>query len=287
MVITQKNSNRINDNTEKTISLQNAESNIGGGKITFADIDVLKKYPKADTVNIMGLHQDTFEYFIRNYGGQLKKIDFFKNKCVEDLSLLGTLPNLEYVSFYYNQRVTQLWDMSLNLSLKNLHVANFKKLHSIKNIETAPSLENFEIDYSIRSTMVIDSLKSLSKTGIRDLKFYGMKIIDEDFSFIPEIKFLEIFDFGSDLLPTEKIAWIVANRPDIQGYSLCSMREFWYYNEQTKQCDKPGVFVVGKRKPTLTRGEDDEKIEKYRKNFDILVNKYKGLPYAEAFPIKI
>jgi hypothetical protein len=234
----------------------------------------------------MGLQQDTFEYFIRNYGDQLRTIDFFKNKRIEDLSLLGTLPNLEYVSFHYNQRVTQLWDMSRNFALKGLYISDFKRLHSIKNIETAPGLEIFQIDYAICSTMVIDSLKFLSNTGIRDLKFYGMKIEDEDFSFVTEMKYLEVFDFGSDLLPTEKVAWIVANRPDIQGYSLRSIQEFWYYNDQTKECDKPGVFVVGKRKPTLTRGENDEKIEKYMQNFNLLVNKYKGVPYAEAFPTK-
>jgi hypothetical protein len=270
--------------TENTIFLHNEEADIGGGKITISDIDKLKKHPEADSVKIMGLRQDTFEYFIQNYGRQLKKIYFFKNKFIEDLSLLGTLNDLEYVSFYHNQRVTQIWDMSGNDALKGLSISDFTRLHSIENIETAPNLEYFEIGNAIWSNMVIDSFQLLSDTGIRYLKFSGKKIEDEDLSFITKMKHLEQFDFAVNLFPTEKVAWIMANRPDIQGYSLCPMREFYYYNEQTEQCDKPGVFIVGKRKPTLTIGEDDKKIEKYKKDFKLLVNKYKGLSYEKAFP---
>ena len=76
---------------------------IGGGRISVFDIDKLKDYPDADVVTISGLHQDTFEYFIKTYGKQLRAIRFFKNKFIEDLSLLGTLPQLEYVYFFANQ----------------------------------------------------------------------------------------------------------------------------------------------------------------------------------------
>lgn len=80
--------------------LHQENMDIGGGKISFADIDRMKDYPNEEVVIISGLRQDTFEYFIKTYGKQLKAIRFFKNKFVEDLSLLGTLPQLEYVSFF-------------------------------------------------------------------------------------------------------------------------------------------------------------------------------------------
>lgn len=53
---------------------------IGGGKLTKEDIDELKNHPQTDTLSIMGLHQDTFEYFIKTYGKQLKAIRFLKIK---------------------------------------------------------------------------------------------------------------------------------------------------------------------------------------------------------------
>ena len=68
---------------------------IGGGRISIPEIDVLAEHPEAEAVRISGLRQDTFEYFIQTYGQRLRAIHFFKNKLVEDWSLLGTLPKLE------------------------------------------------------------------------------------------------------------------------------------------------------------------------------------------------
>ena len=50
----------------------------------FEVIDVLKKYPYLHTVTVAGLHQDTFEYFIRKYGEQLHAIRFFKICLISD-----------------------------------------------------------------------------------------------------------------------------------------------------------------------------------------------------------
>ncbi|MDD2502860.1 MAG: internalin [Clostridia bacterium] len=266
--------------------IRNSNADITGGKTTIDDIDVLKDYPNLDTLTIMGLSQDTFEYFIHKYGYQLEAIRFFKNKFVEDLSLLGTLPNLEFVYFFHNQRVTQLWDMRKNYSLKGLSISDFSRLNSIKNIETAPNIEYFEIGDAIWSTSIIDTFNCLSNTNIKHLSFSGKKIIDEDLSFITEMKALKVFDFATNLYPTEKVAWIMANRPDISGFSLCPTREYMGYNNETNKCDIPSLFIVGKRKPSLTIGKDDNRIRKYIQSFDSLVEKYRGMSYIEAFSDK-
>lgn len=65
--------------THNFLWLCEENADIGGGKITVADIDRLKNYPDAEVVTISGLQQDTFEYFIKTYGKQLKAIRFFKN----------------------------------------------------------------------------------------------------------------------------------------------------------------------------------------------------------------
>lgn len=73
---------------------------VGGGIITIDEIDVLRDYPYLDVITISGLKQDTFEYFINHYGKQFKAIRFFKNKLVNDWSLLGTLENLEFIYYF-------------------------------------------------------------------------------------------------------------------------------------------------------------------------------------------
>ena len=139
--------------THTCLWLREEKMDIGGGKISIADIDKLKEYPGTEVVTISGLRQDTFEYFIQTYGRQLKAISFFKNKFVEDWSLLGTLPDVEYLQFFANQRIH---------SLTGLCIEDFSNLSSIDGIQTAPALKDFRIGNAIWSTMVLDSLAPLA-----------------------------------------------------------------------------------------------------------------------------
>lgn len=259
--------------------LREEQMDIGGGKISVADIDKLKNFPETDVVTISGLRQDTFEYFIQTYGSQLKAISFFKNKFIEDWSLLGTLPDLEYLSFFANQRITSLWDMSANRSLTGLCIEDFSRLSSIEGIQSAPALREFRIGNAIWSTMILDSLMPLANCRIERLGFSGRAIADDDFSFLSDMPDLKQFDFPTNMLSTEQVAWIAANFPQLEGYALQAKID-------TDLSDAPGVIIVGKRKPALKINGNEKRIEKYLRAFEELKKKYKGMPYKIAFPEK-
>ncbi len=265
--------------THTCLWLRQEKMDIGGGTISTEDIDKLKDYPNTDVVTISGLHQDTFEYFLKTYGNQLKAIRFFKNKFIEDWSLLGTLPNLEYLYFFANQRITSLWDMSKNVSLTGLCIEDFTKLSSVEGIATAPSLKEFRIGNAILSTMVIDSLMPLANTNIEKFMFCGKSIIENDFSFLSDMPSLKQFDFPTNMLPTEQVAWIVANFPNLEGYALKANIEFAAASDHAAE-----VLIVGKRKPILPVESNEKRIEKYIQNFEALKKKYVGIPYKMAFP---
>ena len=114
--------------THTCLWLREEKMDIGGGKISIADIDKLKEYPGMEVVTISGLRQDIFEYFIQTYGRQLKAISFFKNKFVEDWSLLGTLPDVEYLQFFANQRIHSLIGLCIEdfPNLSSIDVTGFK-----------------------------------------------------------------------------------------------------------------------------------------------------------------
>ena len=270
--------------THSCIWLREEKMDVGGGKITTADIDRLKAYPNAEVVTISGLRQDTFEYFIKTYGKQLKAIRFFKNKFVEDLSLLGTLPQLEYVYFFANQRVTSLWDMTGNTSLSGLAIEDFSRLTSIKRIETASVLKEFEIGNAIWSKMVIDSLMPLENTKIERLSFTGRAIEDNDLSFLETLSKLQKFDFPLNMFTTEQVAWIVANYPHVEGYALKAKHDCMLLDSNENKVLVPHAMIVGKRKPALKVEGNEERIQKYLDSFEKLKNKYKGVPYKMAFP---
>lgn len=261
--------------------LREANMDIGGGTISKEEIDSLTNYPDIDVVTISGLRQDTFEYFIKNYGKQLRAIRFFKNKFVEDWSLLGTLTQLEYVYFFFNQRISSLWNMRKNFSLTGLCIEDFSRLSSIKGIETAPSLKEFRLGNAVWNKMVIESLTPLANTGIEKFAFYGKSIIDNDYSFLANMPKLKQFDFATNLLTTEQVAWIVSNFPNLDGFALTATRECNLYDPSWNKV--PGTLIVGKRKPSMIIQGNEKRIERYVKNFELLKQKYKGVPYKQAF----
>ena len=271
--------------THNSLWLREENMDIGGGKITIAAIDKLKDFPDTEVVTISGLQQDTFEYFIKTYGKQLKAIRFFKNKFVEDLSLLGTLPHLEYVYFFANQRVTALWDMTENKSLSSLCIEDFSRLTSIRGVETAPALKEFRIGNAIWNTMVLDSLMPLSNSNIERLSFSGRAIGDNDFSFLETLPELKVFDFATNVFTTEQVAWIAANCPLAEGYALKPKLDCMLPDSNEHLVDVPKSIIVGKRKPILKVKGNEEKIQKYVDSFEKLKKKYKGMPYKVAFPM--
>ena len=265
--------------THSCLWLREEKMDISGGTISIEDIDKLKDYPDTDVVTISGLHQDTFEYFIKTYGMQFKAICFFKNKLVEDWSLLGTLSNLEYIHVFANQRISSLWDMSRNTALSGLCIMDFSKLDSIEGIGTAPALREFRIGNAVWSKMILKSLLPLANTNIEKFMFCGKSITENDYSFLANMPNLKQFDFPTNMLTTEQVAWIVANFPNLKGYALKAKLDFAATSDHAAE-----VLIVGKRKPMLTVENNEKRIEKYIQNFETLKKSYVGVPYKMAFP---
>ena len=247
---------------------------VTGGTIRREDIDLPAQYPEVRSVSASGLRQDTFVYFVQQYGRRLRYIDFFKNKLVEDWGLLGTLPELEGMHFFYNQRITSLWDMRGNTALKALVIEDFTRLHDLSGLETAPALEWFSIGDAVWSTTVIDSLSCCRGTDIRRLGFSGKAIRDMDLSFLREMPALEMFDFAPNFLTTEQVAWIVGNCPHLKGQSLAPVIGAAQHGK-----DAPAVMVVGKRKPTLPVEGNEQRIQRYIQRFEAAVEQYRGQPF--------
>ena len=118
--------NRKKGTSYTELFLHAPDMDVTGGRIRKCDIDELAKHPEVKSVTISGLDQETFAYFIHTYGKQLRFIQFFKNKKVEDWSLLGTLPELEGMMFFHNQKINRMWDMSGNVSLRAVVMGSFR-----------------------------------------------------------------------------------------------------------------------------------------------------------------
>ena len=245
-----------------------ANADVSGGVIRKEEIDRIAEYPEAKTVSIGGLRQDTFEYFIKTYGRQFRYINFFKNKGVEDWSLLGTLPELEALYWFHNQKITKFWDMSRNYALRALEISDFCKLHDLSGVEKAPALEWFGFGDVVWRTSELESLRPLKDTNIRRLSFSGKTIRDMDISFIPQMKSLEVFDFPTNLFTMEEVAWLAGKCPNVEGYALRPYIETKVYNPETNKADIPGVLLVGKRKPIIAIEGNEKRIANHVAKFN-------------------
>lgn len=219
----------------------------------------------------------TFEYFVETYGARLRYIHFFKNKMVEDLSPLGALPELEGFRFFYNQRVTRLWDMRGNKNLKFIDLTDFSRLHDLDGVQRAPALEWFSFGDRIWSTSVADSYRIFRGTGVRRLDFSGKAISDMDLSFVLDMPALEEINLPTNLFTTEQNAWVAANRPDVRGYSL---RPSIYFPKDN--IGEAYALIVGKRKPSINIAGNEERIRRYEARFQELAAQLKGAPWSSV-----
>lgn len=244
-------------------------NDVGGGKITKQEIDIIKDFPNAKSLKISGLNQETFEYLIGHYGQQFERIYFFKNKLVSDLFMLKDLKNLKYVYYFFNQRVTKLWDMTNNENLLGLELYDFSKLHSIEGIEKAPHLEHFSIGDEVWANTKIESLRPLIHSAVTHFEWWGKSVLDGDFRCLSQSKIREL-DLNVGHFAMDELAKIVASIPNLQGAATRPYRE----GSITENGIKTTYYYLCKGKRTLTQGKDDAKLQKYVEEFNKLVKDY-------------
>ena len=255
---------------------------VSGGRITEKEIDRLALYENKEAITISGLTQETFEYFIKTYGKELRAVRFFKNKMVEDWSLLGTLPDIEYIHWFYNQRITKLWDMSGNTHLKGLCISDFTRLKNLDGVEKAPALEWFSMRDSVWDNTEVESYTCFRNTNVKYLHFGGKNIIDKDVSFVKNMPKLMCFDFAPNLFETEKIVWIMTNCSEVKGCALHTFIDDFMYNSETGAYDIPALCLPGKGKRCF-KASDKAKMEKLQHELRQLMDKYRGRKYDEVF----
>ena len=245
--------------------------------LTLAQIDVLKDHPEATEVWIGSLTQETFEYFVDTYGQQFRVIHFWKCPLITDFSRLERLTQVEYLLFFWNQRVSHLWDLSRNVNLKGISFDDFTRLRTLEEIPLAPKLEELYFGDRIWNAFVAESLKPLARAEkLRSLRFTALRIVDNDITPLAEIPHLEVLEFPPKLFTIEQVAWLTSKLPHVRSSVLCP------YLRLNSPFDHEGilkdVLVIGKGKPFLNSYVDQDRLEKYETQFSTLVKQYTQEP---------
>lgn len=245
------------------------QKDVGGGETSIEEIDTIKKHPNAKSIIISGLNQKNFEYFIENYGKQFEAISFWKNKKIKDLSMLSKLENIKFINFFFNQKVTNLWDMEKNINLIGLSIHDFSKFHTINLIETAPSLDYFALGNRVYPKMEIESFKPIIKSTITHFSWYGNKVLDNDYICLSKSKINKL-DMDISKFTMEELALIVASFTSLTGSITIPYRQFGI----TEKNIETTYYYLCKGRRTLIKGKDDDKLKQYLDEYHRKLNEF-------------
>jgi hypothetical protein len=229
-------------------------------------------------LEITGLKQDGFDYFIEKYGSQFIEISFFKCPLIADLTKLESLSSIESLSFYWNQRATRLWDLSANTKLKSIALDDFTRLHRLDDLTLSPSLEVVRFGDKIWDSLVLETLSPLTSVrNLRRLSFSAKKILDDRVAPLASIQNLSELEFQSNMFSTEKVAWLTA-RIGSRVRSRMLAPFFTIENQIPSGNKNIDIFIVGKRKPSLDSVKDKTRIQKYVEKFNSMVEHFREHP---------
>lgn len=235
------------------------------------DVDYeMSKGKSKKIIEICGMNQKSFEYFVENYGEEYEFLSFFKCQLISDFSPLEKLKHLQGVSIYWNIRNSTLWDMSQNSELEYLWLDSTKKiaynpiaLRTAKRLKQVVFIGDMDTPYPMHSLEWMKDMESLENVYMRNIK-----LENRDTSILDSVPNLTRFDFPAGMFTTEEIAYMCAKYPHISGDSMCA------YN--TEDAILNDVRICGYRKPGLDLPKGQARLEKYIKEFDALVAKYKA-----------
>ena len=235
------------------------------------DVDYeMSKGKSKKVLEICGMEQKSFEYFVEKYGKEYEFLSFFKCQLISDFSPLEKLKHLQGVSIYWNIRNSTLWDMSQNPELEYLWLDTTKKiahnpiaLQKAKRLKQIVFIGDMDTPYPMSSLEWMRGMVSLERVYFRNIK-----LENRDTNVLDSVPSLRRFDFPAGMFTTEEIAYMCAKYPYIEGNSMGA------YN--TEDAILNDVRICGYRKPGLDLPKGQARLEKYIKEFDALVEKYKA-----------
>ena len=235
------------------------------------DVDYeMSKGKNRKILEICGMNQNSFEYFVEHYGEEYEFLSFFKCQLISDFSPLEKLKHLQGVSIYWNIRNSTLWDLSQNPEFEYLWLESTKKiaynpiaLQKAKSLRQVVFIGDMDTPYPMQSLEWMRGMESLDRVYMRNIK-----LENKDTSVLDSVPSLRRFDFPAGMFTTEEIAYMCAKYPHMEGSSLRA------YN--TEDAILNDVRVCGYKKPGLDLPKGQARLDKYIKEFDALVEKYKA-----------
>lgn len=266
---------------DKTTHLSLVEREHPEARITRRELDSIAFFPTATEISVSGLAQDTFEYFIARYGGQFKAINFWKCPLVHDLAALESLPGIEYITYFWNQRTERLWDFSGNTALKGFGFDDFTRMHDLSQLASAPVLQELHFGNKVWTKYVMNTLEPLSQCSrLKSLVFSAKKIVDGRVEPLASLTNLERLEFPANQFTSRQVAWLKARLPETVRSKV--LGGYWTIDQPIHHNGKDkDTVIVGKGKVLLVDSNADRPLlDRYVNEFHAMHQWFRQHPGA-------
>ena len=212
--------------------------------------------------------QEQFDYVVERLNDEVKLLVIGVSPKIKDFTSIESLNNLEYICIKWNNTATRLWDMGKNLKLKEVALAEFKKLNSLEDFKTAGHIKGLQLDGGLEVKWKVENFEPL--TSLVCLKILRLfEIMPKIGGFEPLFKLLQLerLDISQNILSTEEYAKLAAHLNNTYSEVFNGVLYDEYLNE---------ILLVGKGKRALIldKVSDREKAEKFRNEFLHMVKSY-------------
>ena len=258
---------------------------VGSRRIELNSIDEYIKIIKdenASNIVLYKLNDKEVEYILSSLNDLVECLEvlYFENnkEGKYNLQSLSYCKNLHSVTFNITDKKITLWELNKTPKLKRLEILGIKKIINQEaligsNVETliirryshgAPDAKQLTInDFSIFKTM--PNLQYL------DLFIAKKKKKEKDLIELSKLENIKEIHLPKNYFYFNQYAWLSSKLNNVKGIGCINKIEYDHANEMDS------YIINGSRKPWRILEIQQQKLDKYQKEFNKLIEYYKGI----------
>ncbi len=229
-----------------------------------------KKIVWLDNVN-----QKQFDAVLKEIDPDIEAFYLSGSPGLRDFSFLENFRNLKTVFLWWNNKATQLWDLSKTPEVTSLLLCDCNRLTDISSLKYAKKLQHLRIYSETGIINGVDPIRDLP--ALTDLFLY-IQVANKDIRPIIQTKALKYFNCRTDIFDIDGYAMFEARRPDVfVNFYNGTTGDF---DESDK--DKNGYILFAGKKQGGVAHSGKEKYEKQLKKYSELKEKYRNTDFIPS-----
>ena len=229
-----------------------------------------KKKVWLDNVN-----QKQFDTVLKEISPDIEAFYISGSPGLRDFSFLENFRKLKTVVLWWNNKATELWDLSQTPDINALLLSDCNRLTDISSLKFAKKLQQFQI---CSETGIINSIDFIRNLPLLNSLWLYVRVADKDIRPVVQAKKLEYFVCRLDIFVIVSYAMFEARRPDVFVNFYNGTSEDWNENDKN---NIDYILFAGKNQGS-TSYSNKEKYDRQQKKYLELKEKYREYDFVPS-----